>query len=99
MRVLCDEQTDVDWYAILEGVTSDSRIGHSHTNVPGPDGNYGFGGTCFPKDINALIHTMEEYGIDPIVLKSVWEQNKNYRHNWDWAGNKSAVLSESDNDN
>ena len=54
----------------------------------------GFGGTCFPKDINALIHTMEHHGVNPLVLKSVWEQNKNYRKNWDWAENSSAVMSE-----
>jgi UDP-glucose 6-dehydrogenase len=46
---------------------------------------------CFPKDINSLITTMEKNGIDPLVLKAVWEQNKNVRTNWDWAGNSSAV--------
>ena len=60
--------------------------------MPGPDGDYGFGGTCFPKDINALISIMEDNGMDPVILKSVWEKNKNYRSNWDWADNKSAVL-------
>ena len=62
--------------------------------MPGPDGEYGFGGTCFPKDINALIYTMEEHGVNPLILKAVWEQNKNYRKNWDWAENISAVMSE-----
>ena len=101
MKVLCDNISDVDYDKIIEGVVSDNRIGHSHTYVPGPDGDYGFGGTCFPKDVNALIHTMEEHGINPLVLKSVWEQNKNYRGNWDWVDNTSAVLSSesSDDDN
>ena len=94
MKILCDNISNVDYNKIIEAVTEDSRIGRSHTSVPGPDGEYGFGGTCFPKDINALIHTMEEYGIDPLVLKSVWEQNKKYRLNWDWAKNTSAVMSE-----
>lgn len=92
MKVLCDNIKDVDYDVIMEGVASDSRINHSHTYVPGPDGDYGFGGTCFPKDINALIHTMEKHGMNPLVLKSVWEQNKNYRNNWDWSDNTSAVL-------
>ena len=70
----------------------DERIGYSHLKVPGPDGEYGFGGTCFPKDINSLIDIMIKYGVNPIVLKSVWEQNKNYRNNWDWSDNTSAVL-------
>ena len=99
MKLLCDDIGDVDYDKIVEGVASDNRIGYSHIYVPGPDGDYGFGGTCFPKDINALIHTMERHEIDPLVLKAVWEQNKNYRKNWDWAENKSAVLSEVSNDN
>jgi len=94
MKMLCDNISDINYDRILEGVASDRRIGHSHTYVPGPDGNCGFGGTCFPKDINALIHTMEEYEIDPLVLKAVWEQNKNIRKEWDWAENISAVMDE-----
>ncbi len=94
MRILCDELDDVDYEKIIDGVASDTRIGFSHTQVPGPDGDYGFGGTCFPKDINALIHTMEEFGMNPIVLKSVWKQNKNLRKEWDWSNNESAVRSE-----
>jgi len=94
MKILCDNIKGTDYNTIIEAVVSDSRIGESHTSVPGPDGEYGFGGTCFPKDINALIHTMKEYGVDPLILESVWEQNKRYRLNWDWAENKSAVMSE-----
>ena len=91
MKLLCNGLDSVDYNNVAEGVVSDSRIGNSHYSVPGPDGDYGFGGTCFPKDINALIRTMEKHGIDPIVLKSVWQQNKNYRKDWDWAENSSAV--------
>ena len=39
---------------MVEAITLDSRIGRSHTQVPGPDGKFGFGGHCFPKDIAAL---------------------------------------------
>ena len=96
MRVLVDNIEDVDYDSVMQGVISDRRIGNSHYNVPGPDGDYGFGGTCFPKDINALIHTMIENNMNPLVMKSIWEQNKNYRKNWDWAESTSAVLSESE---
>ena len=96
MRMLCDNLPGVDYDRVMEGVCSDERIGNSHTSVPGPDGDYGFGGTCFPKDINSLINIMLEHGVDPIVLKSVWEQNKNYRKTWDWSDNQSAVLKESE---
>jgi len=91
MKVLCETLGCIDYNKVIDGVSSDTRIGKSHTQVPGPDGEYGFGGTCFPKDINALITTMEENGMNPLVLESVWEQNKKYRLNWDWAGNESAV--------
>jgi len=97
MRVLVDNVEGVDYDSVMQGVISDRRIGNSHYNVPGPDGDYGFGGTCFPKDINALIHTMMENNMNPLVMKSIWEQNKNYRKNWDWAESTSAVLSESEN--
>tara|TARA_R100000458_G_C8277791_1_gene253503 strand:+ start:3478 stop:4320 length:843 start_codon:yes stop_codon:yes gene_type:complete len=92
MKVLCESLSNVNYDKVIDGVCTDSRIGWSHVDVPGPDGNYGFGGSCFPKDINSLINTMEENGMNPLVLKSVWEQNKNYRVDWDWMHNPSAVL-------
>ena len=58
------------------------------------DGDYGFGGTCFPKDINALIETMVENGITPLLLTAVWNQNKIIRKKWDWADKSSAVSDE-----
>ena len=94
MKMLCNEIEEVDYSSLMNGVISDNRIGNSHYDAPGEDGEYGFGGTCFPKDINSLIYTMEKHGVDPLVLKSVWEQNKNYRKLWDWAENSSAVMSE-----
>ena len=46
----------VDWDMAVEGFVRDGRVGHSHMNVPGPDGKFGFGGSCFPKDVQAMIH-------------------------------------------
>lgn len=94
---LLSEAFDTDYSKIVAGVVSDKRIGASHTRVPGPDGDYGFGGTCFPKDINALIHTIDsvehnqEKKCNSDILKTVWERNKQIRTNWDWANSKSAV--------
>ena len=34
----------------VDGLVADGRVGHSHMNVPGHDGKFGFGGSCFPKD-------------------------------------------------
>lgn len=85
------EKIGLDWNSIIEGVMGDRRIGHSHYQVPGHDGDKGFGGTCFPKDINALIATFEKNGIDPKVLKSVWSRNLDVRSDLDWARSSSAV--------
>ena len=93
MKLFIDK-IGLSWDVILEGVMSDGRIGTSHYEVPGHDGDCGFGGFCLPKDINSLIDIMKKNEIDPIVLKAVWEQNKKIRKNWDWADNKSAVLEE-----
>lgn len=85
------EKLGLNWNTILEGVMSDGRIGISHYQVPGHDGDFGFGGTCFPKDINAFIKTFEKNEINPIVLKSVWKRNETVRKNKDWEKSKSAV--------
>jgi len=85
------ENLGIDYDEIMRGVHSDPRIGKTHTQVPGPDGNYGFGGTCFPKDINALIRTMKDYMVDPKILEAVWENNLSVREDWDWAESESAV--------
>ena len=94
IKLLVDK-LGLNWESITEGVMSDGRIGLSFNNVPGHDGEPGFGGFCFPKDINSLISVMETQGIDPVVIKSVWEQNKNIRKKWDWIDSKSSVLEES----
>lgn len=92
---LLSDKLNLDWGIIMQGVLSDGRISQSHVNVPGHDGDLGFGGTCFPKDINAFIKTMESCGVNPLLLKSAWQQNKNVRKNWDWAHNESAVKNKS----
>tara|TARA_R110000824_G_scaffold197814_1_gene381455 strand:- start:74 stop:913 length:840 start_codon:yes stop_codon:yes gene_type:complete len=91
---LLTEQLGMNWDVVLKGIMSDGRIGQSHHQVPGHDGDYGFGGTCFPKDINSLINTMIENDVNPTLLKAVWEQNKHLRSDWDWAKKESAVLKE-----
>jgi UDPglucose 6-dehydrogenase len=65
-------------------VIADSRIGKSHTDVPGFDGDRGFGGTCFPKDINSLIYQMDEIGVDSSIFYEVWKYNQSIRTNINW---------------
>lgn len=46
---------DVDYAALSALLALDPRIGMSHLEVPGPDGQSGFGGACLPKDVMALL--------------------------------------------
>ena len=59
-KTLCDK-IDVDYGRVAEVAVLDKRLGHTHWRVPGPDGKYGFGGSCFPKDTSALLHFADEY--------------------------------------
>lgn len=73
------EKLGMNFDSVKDGVCSDTRIGVSHTKVPGPDGLMGFGGYCFPKDINALINTLKENDIDDRLFRTVWEYNQSIR--------------------
>ena len=80
---LC-QAVGMDYDTVCEGVTADSRIGKSHTKVPGIDNDRGFGGTCFPKDLNSLIHQMESHDINADMLTEVWLYNESIRKVIDW---------------
>lgn len=81
---LISDKIGANWEDIISGYLRDGRIGHSHTQVPGHDGKPGFGGSCFPKDVQALIHYGNSIGIDMDVLKGVWETNLKVRPEKDW---------------
>lgn len=88
---LLSDKLGCNFDSLMEGVLSDGRIGISHYQVPGHDGKPGFGGTCFPKDINSLIHTMKDNNIKPNVLEGSWKTNIEVRPEKDWENFKSAV--------
>ncbi len=67
---LCEE-TGADVNAVRKGVGSDRRIGPSFL-FPG----VGYGGSCFPKDVKALVRTMREYSVDASILQSVEDVNQ-----------------------
>ena len=70
------ENWDAKYNVIVNAIGTDPRIGHSHTQVPGPDGRKGFGGACFPKDTYAF--SMFARG-DFAVLDEVIKCNNTYR--------------------
>jgi len=57
----------------------DPRIGRSHYLVPGHDGQLGFGGHCFIKDLHAYLHAAREVGVDPLMARAAWKTNVKYR--------------------
>lgn len=83
---------NIDYDKVIEYAKVDHRLGQSHWSVPGPvpthDGQYvcGFGGHCFPKDINALISVALKYAVEPKVMQAAWEKNLEVRgaNNRDW---------------
>ena len=95
MKQVCDG-INIDFNKVVEYALYDDRIGRSHLSVPGPDGSLGFGGHCFPKDLNAIIFIAEQAGIAPKVLKSVWNKNLEVRKDSerDWENMKGRAVSD-----
>lgn len=71
------DSTADNWAKFTEILSSDIRFGSSHLNVPGPDGEYGYGGTCFPKDVNAIIGYDKNNRLS--VIREVAEANTQIR--------------------
>jgi len=67
---ICDE-LGIDVESVRKGIGADSRIGYSFI-YPGT----GYGGSCFPKDVNAIIHTAKRAGVEPLVLDAVEKRNQ-----------------------
>ena len=86
-------QNNIDYNLVKNIAFNDKRIGLSHTDVPGSDGKFGFGGTCFPKDCNALLKDFEQKGIQNYILKNVLERNNNIdRKEKEWEENKGRSV-------
>jgi UDPglucose 6-dehydrogenase len=69
------DRLGADIEAVRKGIGSDPRIGY-HFIYPG----VGYGGSCFPKDIRAMIRTADEIGFDAAVLKAVEQRNERQKH-------------------
>ena len=91
MYQLC-EGLGLDYDKVVEYSTLDSRLGDSHWAVPGPDGDFGFGGHCFPKDLNALLKLSWDLDTINHVLDAVLETNSEVRNNRDWEKMKGRAV-------
>ena len=91
MYELCSK-LNLDFDKVIEYTLFDPRIGNSHLNVPGPDGDFGFGGHCFPKDLSAIIKLTEEIGSTNNILNSIIKTNDKVRKNRDWEKMKGRAV-------
>jgi nucleotide sugar dehydrogenase len=88
---LC-EKVGADYDKVIEYATMDERLGESHWGVPGHDGDFGFGGHCFPKDLSALIYLTKELGTINNVLSATQKTNDEIRQNRDWENMKGRAV-------
>jgi UDPglucose 6-dehydrogenase len=69
----------IDWQNIVDIAKTDHRLGSTHWKVPGPDGDRGFGGACFPKDTAAFRSMGSTFKVDVSVLDAAIKKNKSLR--------------------
>jgi len=77
---LC-QKTGIDYDTVRHIVSQDTRIGSGHTLVPGHDNCRGFGGACFPKDTEALVHWAKHVDAVPSLVESAIQYNNKVRKN------------------
>jgi UDPglucose 6-dehydrogenase len=70
---ICD-RVGADVTQVAKGIGLDSRIGHKFLNA-----GIGWGGSCFPKDVAALIHTANDYGYEAQIMKAAVSVNERQR--------------------
>ena len=89
--IMC-EASGVDYDKVTEYATFDPRLGNTHWVVPGPDGKRGFGGSCFPKDINSIIDFATKMGVPCYTLLGAWTTNLTVRPEKDWEQLKGRAV-------
>jgi len=86
------EAHGIDYEVAKDLAILDPRLGNSHWMVPGPDGDRGFGGHCFPKDLHGLCYVAEEFGVDVDVLKATLTTNNRVRADRDWESQDGRAI-------
>jgi UDPglucose 6-dehydrogenase len=96
MRQVCEglaaRGMNCNYETVIQTAKLDKRLGETHWSSPGPDGNAGFGGSCFPKDVNAMVTIAKSVGVDPKVVTSCWEKNLEVRPGRDWEKLKGRAV-------
>jgi UDPglucose 6-dehydrogenase len=90
-KLLC-EALKVDYDIVKMLALLDTRVSPSHLDVPGHDGRRGFGGSCFPKDINSIRHVCRENGVAERLFSAVIKRNEEIRPERDWEELKGRAV-------
>lgn len=88
------ESLEIDYDKVIEYARYDERLGNSHWSVPGPDGDFGFGGHCFPKDVAALKYIADEMNVSSTILSATIDKNNEVRTDKDWEKQVGRAVSE-----
>jgi UDPglucose 6-dehydrogenase len=75
------QKEDLNFDAVRQLISQDQRIGGDHTMVPGPDGQRGWGGHCFPKDTQAFVHWANTIETPVTLVESSIQYNNKVRKN------------------
>ena len=81
------------WENFIKAIAKDTRMGHSHMLVPGPDKRFGYGGACFPKDASAFVDYSLNQKNDLNLLKTAININNEIRS----AYNKNTIREDEQN--
>jgi UDPglucose 6-dehydrogenase len=73
------EVEEIEWEGVTKLIRKDARIGDTHLSVPGIDGQYGWGGFCFPKDVAAICEEAIDLELDFPLMQQVEMINKKHR--------------------
>lgn len=93
MYQIC-EGLNIDYDKVIEYAKYDDRLGKSHWSVPGPDGDFGYGGHCFPKDVAALQYVGNQINVSTTMLCATIDKNKEVRSDKDWEKQIGRAVSE-----
>lgn len=86
-----NESAMCDFETVRDELAQDGRIGRSHFEIPGPDGDLGWGGHCFPKDNRAYSAFAHDIGASAIMADAAWVVNEHVRTDRTWEDDERAV--------
>jgi UDPglucose 6-dehydrogenase len=84
----------IDYGTVSSIAKIDKRLGDSHWKVPGPDGDRGYGGHCFPKDMSAFLYFCETNGIDQSIIRESIKYNDKIRIDRNWENMVGRAVSD-----